>query len=320
MRILITGGYGFVGTHLAIELSKEHEVTVFGKDEERNTFKYFREHLKNVSTEKGDILDLGKLSWIIRDNIDVVIHCAAIAGVSNYFKKPTETAITNGVGTFNVLEACKDNSVKKVIVLSSSEVYGDGDFFSEDSPSILSSVKNSRLTYSISKLYGDLLSLSYHRQYGMNVCSIRPFGVFGPGQIGEGFIQIACRRAVRDEDIPVVNAGKQMRDWCYIKDFVEAIKSCMYSNSISGEIINIGNPENYKTIFDLAKQIVDLSNSSSKIKFIDRTNVKDTQFRCSNIEKARKLINFKNRYSLQNALLETIEWYKENNVGEDISF
>jgi UDP-glucuronate decarboxylase len=313
-KIFVSGGAGFIGTHIIKRFSKDNQIVSYG-DISRNSAKFFIDEInqKNVVYDVGDILDFNKLDFSIRGS-DIAIHCAAIAGVSNYFKRPADTAVVNGIGTFNILEACRKNDVKKVIILSSSEVYGDSEHNDEvDGTSEFTSVHNLRLTYSISKLFSDQLAIAYHKQYEMDICSIRPFGIFGEGQVGEGAIQIFCRKAINNEDIPVVGNGLQRRDWCYVDDFVDAVELCMNSDKISGQILNIGNPANYMDIECLAKKIIKLSNSKSKITFVNRDNVRDTQYRESNVGLAEKLINFKNKTPFDEALLNPT-------VGENITF
>lgn len=321
-KIFVSGGEGFLGSHIIKRFSKDHQIISYG-DISRNSAKFFVDEInqKNVIYDIGDILDFDKFDFSVRGS-DIVIHCAAIAGVSNYHKRPADTAVVNGVGTFNILEACRKNGTKKVIILSSSEVYGDSEHNDEiDGISEFTSVHNLRLTYSISKLFGDQLAIAYYKQYGMDICSIRPFGIFGEGQTGEGCIQIFCRKAINNEDIPVVGTGLQRRDWCYVDDFVDAIELCIKSNNISGQILNVGNPANYMDIECLAKKIIKLSDSKSKLIFVNRDGVRDTQYRESNIKLAEKLINFKNKTLFDDALLKTIEWYRENpTVGENITF
>jgi dTDP-glucose 4,6-dehydratase len=323
MKILICGLEGFIGVHLAKRLLNcGHEVVGLG-NLSRDTLQYFPEVRNKIAKFiNGDILDRKTLDFTIRDHIDVVINCAAVAGVSNYHKKPVDTIVTNGIGTHNVIDLCHKNQIPKVIILSSSEIYGDSSNYDEiDGQSLFTSVHNLRLTYSISKLFGDQLAIAYHKQYGMDICSLRPFGIFGGGQTGEGAIQIFVRKAVNNQPIPIVNDGSQMRCWCYIDDFVDAVDLCIHSDKIAGQILNIGDPGNYMTILELAKKIINLSESKSEIIFVNRDGVRDSKYRQSNISLAKKLIGFENKIPFDKALLETIKWYREHpSVGEDISF
>jgi len=326
-KILITGGFGFIGSHLVKKFSKEHQVIIYGIDpRERNTLRYFENevHKENVTHIYGNILDINKLNFALRDDVDIVIHCAAMAGVSNYFKYPASTIVTNGIGTYNVIDLCLKNNIKKTINLSSSEAYGISLLTHEvDGQIVFDSSHNHRLTYSIGKLFGDQLVTAYHKQHNMNVCSIRPFGIWGPGQLGEGFLQIAIRKAIKNEDIPIVGDGKQTRDWCYIDDFVNVIDICAdpyYKKDIAGKIINIGDSRNYDSIINTAKSVIDILKSKSKIVFVERKNVKDTPIRKSNTTIANDILQWKPRASFEKSVLETAEWYKKYNVGEDISF
>ena len=324
MRYLITGAFGFIATHLIrrlLDCDPRNEIIAYGL-KDRNTLQYFPELYFSSRVQKitDDILNTGTLEYALRDNIDVVIHCAAIAGVSNYHTRPADTAVANGIGTFNVIDLCHKNKISKTIILSSSEVYGDSKDSREISgSSILSSVHNLRLTYSISKLFGDQLVTAYSKQYGMDICSIRPYGIWGPAQCGESVAQIFIRRAVFNKDIPVVLPGTQTRDFCYIDDFIDAVIACISSDKVNGQIINIGDPRNYFSVLDFAKKVLEMTNSKSKIVFIDRTDVRDTKIRKSDISLAKKLINFEPKTNLDKAIQKTAEWYRKYNIGEDMT-
>lgn len=334
MKFLLTGGLGFLGAHLTKRLIAEnHLVTIFD-NRRRNSIQYIMSNYEqsisfgNLSLNiiNGDII---KEKERIREllffsNFDVVVHLAAVAGVSAYYKVPVETLVTNGVGTANVLEACnqlhRNRRLQKVIIVSSSEVYGNNsNNCLEYGPVSFNNPNDMRLSYAVGKLFGDHLATAYYKEYGLPICIIRPFGVYGPAQTGEGAIQVFCRKATRDEPLPVIGRGTQTRSWCYISDFIDAIMECIQNEKATSGIFNISAEDSFCSIFDLAQKIIKLSNSKSIIKFMKR-NVSEIQDRKCDMTMAKNVLGFKNKISFDDGLLKTIKWYKENNVGEDISF
>jgi len=317
--IVLIGGYGFLGSHLAEFFQKENKVIILGNFK-RNSIRFLKDQ-KNIELHNVDLLNDNAFS-ILENYIkysDVVLNLAAIAGVSNYSKYPVNVLLTNGLGTAKVLDVCKKFD-KRLIIFSSSEVYGEGSSNCfEEQYVILDSPKNLRLSYAVSKLFGDHLAYSYYKQFGLPITIVRPFGIYGPRQLGEGGIQIFVRKCINNETLQVVGNGVQTRDWCYVEDLVEAINLILTNDKSIGEIYNIGNPDTNCTILQLAKLIKELTKSSSEIEFIERSGVKDTMFRKCNVNKAGSSLIWYPKTSLKDGLLKTIEWYRENNVGENIS-
>jgi nucleoside-diphosphate-sugar epimerase len=315
MKIAIIGGEGFLGTHIALRLKSLNHTPILIGNGTRNTYKFFTESCQFF--KKDITFDYEEISELT-SGFDVLINCAAIAGVSKYHMIPATTARTNILSVINCLDIALYNNIRQIITISSSEACGYNSDTREDSIPIFDSYTNSRLTYCVSKYFGDILSYSYYKQYGLNTLSIRPFGIYGPGQIGEGAIQIFCRKAIKNEDIPIVEPGTQLRCWCYIDDFVDSIISCIDKKIGHGEVINIGGEEQI-SVTNLASKIIDLSNSKSELKFVKR-NVKDNNDRPCELEKAISIIRFQQKVPLDEGLKKTIEWYKINDIGEDMKY
>jgi UDP-glucose 4-epimerase len=159
---------------------------------------------------------------------DIVIHAAAIAGIDTVIKKPTKTMRVNMIGTANVLEAALKNDIKdRIIDFSTSEVFGSYAFKSkENENTVAGSAGEARWTYAVSKLAGEHLSVAYYKEFGLPTVSIRPFNVYGPGQTGEGAMQIFIKKALRNEDIYIYGDGNQIRAWCFVDDFVDGLMQC----------------------------------------------------------------------------------------------
>jgi len=307
----MTGGSGFIGTHLIKRLIDENEIIVYDTLT-RNSLKKtsFYEH-KNLKLIQGDVLDKAKLEESM-NSIDIVIHLAAIAGIDTVIKNPVKTMEVNLIGTYNVLEAARKQNVSRFIDFSTSEVYGSYAYKKgEEENTSNGPVGEARWTYSASKLAAEHLSHSYHKEYGLPVISLRPFNIYGPGQVGESAIHKFIITSLKGENLKVVGSGDQIRSWCYVEDIINAILLCLTNDKVIGEVFNIGNPEGTITILGLAEKIISLTMSKSKIEFIPKDHV-DVELRIPLIDKAQKLLGYKTQTDLNEGIKKTIEWYRNN--------
>lgn len=318
-RIFITGGQGFIGTALCKTLSKNNKIMTFD-NLRRNSFQYFQKDInkKNIQSVVGDILDKEFLKKTVNDfRPDIVLHLAAMAGVSDYYKQPVKTMEVNAIGTYSVLEAIKNLNLERLVDFSTSEVYGPMAFGAkEDGATAQGQLKQRRWTYGISKLAGEGLTFAYAAQYGIPVTSVRPFNIYGPGQVGEGAIQIFIRRAINNQEIQITGDGNQIRAWCYIDDFIDALMAILEKNEAVGEIFNIGNPAGTVTTYNLAKTIIALAESKSKMRFIPHIEV-DIELRVPNIQKAGKLLGFRPKIELDDGIKKSIKWYRQNPIEDE---
>lgn len=310
-RIFVTGGGGFLGSHICERLVADNEVTVFtnaARDALRFTGLVGHPHLRYV---QGDILDQPRLAQSAR-GAQIVIHLAAIAGVSNYYNRPVETMRTNVLGTANLLEAALEIRPELFVNFSSSEVYGPSTSGADEADvTVQGEVKVSRWTYSVSKLAGEHLCFAFHREHGLPVISVRPFNIYGPRQVGEGAVQIFSRLALRDQRITVHNDGRQIRAWCYVDDLVEGLLLCLDSPQAVGEVFNLGNPWQTVTVLSLAEKIVEACGSRSEIVLARHHPEGDVRVRVPSIEKAERLLGFRPKVSLDEGLPKAIAWYRE---------
>jgi nucleoside-diphosphate-sugar epimerase len=311
-RILLTGGAGFIGTALARRLLAENEVVVFDNGHRDSLRQSELGQHKSLRLIRGDVLDAGA----VRDAMagcQLVVHLAAIAGVDTVLKMPVTTMRVSLIGTYNVLEAAlARGGVERLIDFSTSEVFGTYAYkVSEGDVTTLGAVGEARWTYAVSKLATEHLAHTYRVQYGLPALSIRPFNIYGPGQVGEGAIHRFIVRALKGEDLEIHNEGSQIRAWCYVDDIVEGVLLCLARPEAVGQAFNIGNPRSVCTIYDLARTIVRLSGSSSRLRSVSWPNA-DVELRVPNIGKARELLGFEPRVDLEEGLLRTIEWYREH--------
>jgi len=279
MRILVTGGNGFIG-HTLVEslLSKGHEVTVV----DTKPIKFRHENLTFINKS---IMD--EISEDIKGS-DIVYHFAALLGVDNSDKKPLETMRINLEGSVNVFKSVVEVGVKRVMYVSSSEVYGEP----RELPIKEESVKGPVSTYGVSKLAAEIYARAYNHEFGTDIRIVRFFNVYGPGQASNFAISIFINNALKNKPLRVFGDGSQTRCFTYVEDAVEGILTVVEKGK-EGEVYNIGNNEP-TTILELAQMIKELTDSDSeiiKVEFGNETRLKEREieYRIPDISKMKKL-------------------------------
>ncbi len=311
-RIFITGGAGFIGTTLARRLVDANTIVVLDnlhRDALSGTD--LAEH-PNFELHEGDILDPALVRELSAGATHIV-HCAAIAGVDTVLESPVRTMRVNLIGTYNVLEAAHATqaSLERLIEFSTSEVFGTHAYKVEETHvTTQGSVGEARWTYAVSKLAGEYFSHSYYDEFGLPTVSVRPFNVFGPGQIGGGAIRAFIEAALAGRDLTIHGDGSQIRAWCYVDDMVEGTLRCLEHPSAVGQAFNIGNPRATVTIYDLAQRIRRLVGANVEIVF-QPLHYADVELRIPNVEKAREILGFEAKVDLDDGLARTIAWYRE---------
>ncbi|NOQ73583.1 MAG: NAD-dependent epimerase/dehydratase family protein [Crocinitomix sp.] len=310
-NIFITGGAGFIANTLIQRLIEKNKITVYDNfHRDTLTGSGYASH-ENITVIKGDVLDFDLLCTSMK-GAEVVIHAAGIAGIDTVIKNPVSTMRVNMIGTANALEAARVNGVSnRFIDFSTSEVFGSMAFKSTETDETVSgSAGEARWTYAVSKLAGEHLAHAYHTQHNLPVVTVRPFNVYGPGQTGEGAIQIFIKKALKNEDIYIHGDGNQIRAWCYVDDFVECIFRCLDNDAAVGESFNIGNARAVITILGLAQTVCRVLNSSSKILFQDALSA-DIALRIPSVEKSTNVLGYKAQIDLEEGILRTSEWMKK---------
>jgi UDP-glucuronate decarboxylase len=317
--ILMTGGAGFIGTSLARRLVGENEVVILDNlHRDSLTGTELAEH-PNLRFVQGDILDLALLRELSAGATHVV-HMAAIAGVDKVLESRVRTMRVNLIGTYNVLEAAQGaGAVERLIDFSTSEVFGTHAYKVEETHvTSQGSVGEARWTYAVSKLAGEYLAHSYFDEFGLPAVSVRPFNVYGPGQVGSGAIHHFTVRALAGEELVIHGDGSQIRAWCYVDDVVEALLVILESEDAVGQVFNIGNPRSVVTVFDLAARIRRLAGSESEIVF-KPLHYTDVEMRIPNVDKARKLLGWEPNVDLDEGLARTIGWYRERRPVQSLA-
>lgn len=316
-RIFITGGAGFIGSSLIEKLIDHNEITVYDNlDRDSLKSKSYNSH-PNLRIINGDILDFPKLVDSMGDS-DIIIHAAAIAGIDNTVKDPVRTMTVNVIGTYNVLEAAKlvhlRKGIDRFIEFSTSEVFGNHAYKSEESDNMVTGVAGeARWTYAVSKLTGEHFAEAYHKKYGLPTVTVRPFNIYGPGQIGEGAIQIFIRKALRGDDLLIFGDGTQIRAWCYIDDMLDGLMECLENPNAIGESFNIGNARDITTIYGLAQIVCRVLESKSQIVFRAPLSA-DIDLRIPKVDKMKKILGLEAKINLEEGIRRTSEWYKANNI------
>jgi len=311
MRILVTGGLGFIGSNLIRYMLKEHkdfEIINLDKMGIGSNEKNLRdlEGDKRYRFIKGDILDFGLVSELIK-KVDAVVNLAAETHVDRSIANPRSFLESNTIGTFNILEAARIYNPRiKILHMSTDEVYSDilsGSYREEDR------LKPSS-PYSASKAAADMFCLAYHRTYRLDVIIARCTNNFGPYQFPEKLIPKTVIRARLGMKVPIYGTGKNVRDWLYVLDNCEAI-DLLLQNGRAGEIYNISAGNELESI-EIVKRVLRIMGKDEKIiEFVEDRPGHDIRYSLDST-KIRRELGWKPRHSLDEALKSTVEWYLEN--------
>lgn len=314
-KIFITGGAGFIGTVLGERLIENNRITVYDSFARDALSRSALAGHENLSVVRGDILDYESLKKAMA-GADLVVHAAAIAGIDATIRNPVETMRINMLGTANALAAALESGgVERFVDFSTSEVFGSRAYNVDESCAAMTgAVGEARWTYAVSKLAGEHLANAYFRHHGLPVVTVRPFNVYGPGQVGEGAIHIFIRRALQHEDIVIYGDGSQIRAWCYVDDMVDGLMRAMSRPEAAGESFNIGNARAVTTIYGLAQTVCRILFSKSKIIFHPPLSA-DIELRVPNLDKARDLLGYEARVDLDEGIARTAAWYVRHPDG-----
>ena len=288
MKILITGGTGFIGSHLTQFLKKDNDITIYDVKKPIE---------KDVKFILGDILDEQKILQSFQD-FDAIIHLAATVGVKNTETNPVLTLNTNILGTKNILEACKKHNIKKMIFASSSEIYGEPRKVPIDEIQTPIPIT----TYGISKLASEEYLKSYAKTCGFNYSILRFFNVVGPKQSSRFVLPEFIKNALNNKPLVIHGNGLQIRAFCHIADICQGIEKSICKGD--GEIFNIGNDLEPITIENLAKKVISVLNSQSTIKYISfeksgRNREQEIMTRIPSIQKAKKILSYRPEHNLK---------------------
>jgi len=319
MAVLITGGAGFIGSHLAERLLREgQEVTVVDNlsTGSLKNIEGFRTK-PNFNFVEGDICDAELMERLVEGS-DAVYHLAAAVGVKLIADDPVHTIETNINGTEVVLETANKFS-RKILLASSSEVYGKNEAvpFREDDDIVLGSTSLSRWSYACSKAIDEFLGLSFYQQFGLDVVIGRFFNTIGPRQTGRYGMVVPrfIQWALRNEPVLIYGSGKQRRCFCYVGDVVDAVIDLMNCDKAAGKVYNIGSAEEI-AIERLADKIIEMTGSKSKKEYVSYEKaygrpIEDMMRRMPNLERIKSTIGWEPKRSLDEALQSIIKSFKQ---------
>ncbi len=300
MKYLITGGAGFIGSHLSDALiARGDQVVVLDNlsTGNRSNIEQLLSH-PDFTLIEGSILDAHLVNQVV-ESVDHVLHLAAAVGVFNIIDKPLESLTTNLRGTENVLEAAS-RSNKEVLIASSSEIYGKNSSvpLHEESDRVVGSPLKSRWSYSEAKAIDESMAIFYHQEKGLRVRIVRLFNTVGPRQVGHYGMVVPrfVAAALKNEPLTVYGSGAQSRCFCHVYDAVRGIMAIIDSEATVGDAFNIGNNHEV-SIEELAQQIIKQTGSSSSIQKIAyeaaySAGFEDMQRRVPDISKAKALIGW----------------------------
>ncbi len=319
MKILITGGSGFIGSHLSeFLLKKEHQIVnidnfndFYDPQIKRNNIKNQLEN-KNYTLLEGDIRDESFIKKAFKNqSFDLVVHLAAMAGVRPSIQNPLLYEEVNVKGTLNILEACKEFDVKKIVSASSSSVYGNNEkvpFHEEDV------VDRSISPYASTKKSCEVTSHVYHHLYNLDVIQLRFFTVYGPKQRPDLAIHKFTKMIYEGKEIPFYGDGTSKRDYTYIDDIIDGVyKSILYvmENENVYEIFNLGESETI-SLTDMVKTIESELNITAKLKRLEQ-QPGDVFQTYADISKAKSILGYNPTTNFKNGIEKFVKWFLEAN-------
>ncbi len=312
MKVLVTGSEGFIGSHLTeLLVEKGFEVKAFVRYNFKNDWGWLEEskYKNDIEIYTGDVRDFDSVYDAMKD-VDVVFHLAALIGIPYSYISPLAYIKTNTEGTYNVLESGRKLNLKRIIITSTSEIYGTAQYVPIDEKHPY----NPQSPYAASKAAADHLALSYYRSFGTPVTIIRPFNTYGPRQ---------SARAVIPTIISQILAGKKQiklgnlsptRDLNYVKDIANGFITVGLHEDTIGDVYNLGTGQEI-SIGDLAEKIIELT--GKEVEIIEdtqriRPEKSEVERLLSNAEKAKKTTSWEPKYMLEEGLKETIDWIQDN--------
>lgn len=306
MKMLITGGAGFIGCNFVHQMVEkyDHEIVVFDKLTYAANLDYLNDIKNRIEFVKGDIGDFGSVKDVMKD-CDMVVNFAAETHVDRSIKDPGVFVKTDVIGTYNLLENIRKYDVEKYLQISTDEVYGsiENGSFTEKSNI------NPSSPYSASKAGADVLVSAYYKTYGAPVIITRSSNNFGPYQFPEKLIPLFILNAMQNKQLPVYGDGKNIRDWIYAPDNCTGVYTALMKGKL-GEVYNIGGG-NEKNNLEITHMILDiLGKPDDLITFVEDRLGHDRRYSLDST-KIMKL-GWKPEYKFEDAIKETIAWYKNN--------
>lgn len=305
MRYLITGGAGFIGSHLVDKLVLRGDQVIIVDNNSTGSISNLKAVRDKIEFIEGDILDQSLIEDLVSKS-DYVVHLAAALGVFNIVNQPLQSLKTNIQGTENILEFA-DKFKKPVLIASTSEVYGKNDKvpLNEEDDRIIGHPLKSRWSYSEAKAVDESLAYFYYLENQLPIKIVRFFNTVGPRQVGQYGMVVPrfVTAAIRNEPIQVYGSGDQIRCFCHVSDAIRALLSVIDSDKAIGQVFNVGNNHQI-SIMDLAKKVIEFTGSKSEIKKISYSDAypagfEDMQRRVPDISKIKNVLGWSPEFGLE---------------------
>ena len=307
MNILVTGGCGFIGSNLASALVKKGYTVHILDNLSTGKLENIQEFADKIVFWQGDITDRSRVDKVV-SQVDIIYHLAAQISVSESIKNPCKDAAVNIEGTLNILQAAAAYGTKKIVYYSSAAVYGEPEYLPIDEKHPLKPSS----PYGLSKLTAEKYAELYSKFYGLNITVIRPFNVYGPKQDPKnpytGVISKFLDSAILGREIQIYGDGNQLRDFIYVEDLVDLSIKVLLKETPGFLVLNAATGEK-TTIRSLAEKIRKLTASTSQIRFLPRREGEIYQS-YADISAAKRFLDFKPRYRLDDGLKKLIEYSK----------
>ncbi len=313
-KVLVTGAEGFIGSHLTerlVELGAE--VTALVQYNSFNNWGWIdsfdKDVLDSIKVETGDIRELDGMNRIVKGN-EVVFHLAALIAIPYSYLSPMAYVRTNVEGTTNVLEACRNHGVEKIMHTSTSETYGTALYVPIDEKHPM----QGQSPYSASKIGADMIAESFHRSFNMPIATVRPFNTYGPRQSARAVIPTIISQILAGKKEIKLGSLTPTRDFNYVKDTAEAFIKVAESDNTIGQVINAGS--NYEiSIGDTVKKIINILGEDIKI-ICDEDRLRPEKSEVNRLwadnTKIKQLTDWTPKYTIDEGLAETVEWIKKN--------
>ena len=303
-RVLVTGGTGFIGSHLVSRILEEGgEVSVLTRQEKSSD---------KVNFIRGDITD-PSVSERITKNIEAIFHLAGYVDVSGAIRNPALDFETNAAGTFYLLDSARKNGVDRFIYISSARVYGEPQYAPQDETHPL----KPKEFYGASKVVGEIYCTAFNINHQLPTVIIRPFSVYGPGSLPKagslsGVVSIFVRNALAGEELLITGDGNQTKDFIYISDVIDGMILAATNDKCVGDVFNIGYGEGV-SINKLAQLVIEKTKSNVRVKRIPQ--VQENVSNCADISKARSILKYSPKIYIEEGIQRYTDWYrKETNV------
>lgn len=308
-KILVTGGAGFIPSHLAERLAEEPDTHVVVLDNLSTGHKSYLKSGKNLSLIKADVNDQAQLAeTFAKHQFDYVFHYAAVVGVKRTLDHPL-MVLEDITGIRNIMDNCQKHKVKRVFYSSSSEVYGESPSFPQDEHK---TPLNSRLPYAIVKNVGEAYLRSYHQEHGLEYTIFRFFNTYGPRQSTDFVMSRFIKAALAGKDITVYGDGKQTRTFCYVGDNITASVNAFKKNQAVNDVVNVGSDIEV-SIQQLAETIIRLCGSKSKIVHLPPLKEGDMPRRLPVVDKMKELLGH-DFTPLEQGIKMTVEYFRNEPV------